>query len=363
MKTIVTFGEIMGRFCPDEFQRFRQSMPGKQNLTFSGAEANVAASLAMLGGSARFVTALPKNEIAEACITTLRGLDIDVSEIKLVDSGRLGLYFVERGANQRPSRVIYDRYYSSVSITSGNEYNWNKIFEDAGWFHTTGITPALSEISAEATEVATKSAKSAGLTVSCDLNFRKKLWKWRSGIAQAELAQQTMRKILPYVDVVIANEEDAQDVLGISAENTDVEGGQLDAEKYMEVAKKIVKQFPNVDKVAITLRESISATHNNWGAMLYDSKTHTTHFAPLVDGQYMPYQIKNIVDRVGGGDSFGAGLIYALNTPELSEPETAIRFAVASSCLCHSINGDFNYVSRSEVETLMGGSVSGRVVR
>jgi 2-dehydro-3-deoxygluconokinase len=214
MKTIVTFGEIMGRFCPDEFQRFRQSMPGKQNLTFSGAEANVAASLAMLGGSARFVTALPKNEIAEACITTLRGLDIDVSEIKLVDSGRLGLYFVERGANQRPSRVIYDRYYSSVSITSGNEYNWNKIFEDAGWFHTTGITPALSEISAEATEVATKSAKSAGLTVSCDLNFRKKLWKWRSGIAQAELAQKTMRKILPYVDVVIANEEDAHDVLG-----------------------------------------------------------------------------------------------------------------------------------------------------
>jgi 2-dehydro-3-deoxygluconokinase len=363
MKTIVTFGEIMGRFCPDEFQRFRQSMPGRQNLTFSGAEANVAASLAMLGGSARFVTALPKNEIAEACITTLRGLDIDVSEIKLVDSGRLGLYFVERGANQRPSRVIYDRYYSSVSITSGNEYNWNKIFEDAGWFHTTGITPALSEISAEATEVATKSAKSAGLTVSCDLNFRKKLWKWRSGIAQAELAQQTMRKILPYVDVVIANEEDAQDVLGISAENTDVEGGQLDAEKYMEVAKKIVKQFPNVDKVAITLRESISATHNNWGAILYDSLNAYDLFCTFSGRSIYALRDKKYCRSRWRWGLFGAGLIFALNTPELSAPETAIRFAVASSCLCHSINGDFNYVSRSEVETLMGGSVSGRVVR
>jgi 2-dehydro-3-deoxygluconokinase len=363
MKTVVTFGEVMGRFCPEEFQRFRQSMPGRQNLTFSGAEANVAASVAMLGGKARFVTALPDNDITEACITNLRGLKIDISGIKRVKTGRFGFYFVERGANQRPSRVIYDRDYSSVSLTPGTDYNWKQLFSDAGWFHTTGITPALSAISADATLVAVKEAKLAGLTVSCDLNFRKKLWQWKPGVNTADLAQETMRKILPYVDVVIANEEDAHDVLGISAENSDIEGGKLDAEKYIEVAKEIVKQFPNVKKVAITLRESISATHNNWGAMLYDASSGQSNFAPMNGNDYSPYEIKSIIDRVGGGDSFGAGLIFALNTEELSAPADAIRFAVASSCLCHSINGDFNYVSRSEVESLMGGSVSGRVVR
>lgn len=363
MKTIVTFGEVMGRFCPDEFQRFRQSMPGRHNLTFAGAEANVAASIAMLGGKARFVTALPANEMTEACLTVLRGIKIDVSGIKKVDYGRFGLYFVERGANQRPSKVMYDREYSSVSLTPGSAYDWDTLFADAGWLHTTGITPALSEISAEATLVAVKKAKEKGLMVSCDLNFRKKLWQWEKGTSASSLAQESMRKILPFVDVVIANEEDAHDVLGISAENTDIEGGKIDATKYIEVAKEIVNQFPNVKKVAITLRESISATHNNWGAMLYDFVTGQAHFAPLQNGEYTPYEIKNIIDRVGGGDSFGAALVFALNTPELSAPGDAIRFAVASSCLCHSINGDFNYVSRNEVEALMGGSASGRVVR
>jgi 2-dehydro-3-deoxygluconokinase len=363
MKTIVTFGEIMGRFCPDEFQRFKQSMPGKHNLTFAGAEANVAASISMLGGKARFVTALPDNDIIDACLSNLKGLDIDVSGIKKVNYGRLGLYFVERGANQRPSRVIYDREYSSVSLTPGSAYNWKTLYSDASWLHTTGITPSLSEISAQATLMAVKEAKAAGLTVSCDLNFRKKLWQWKPEISSSDLAQETMRKILPFVDVVIANEEDAHNILGISAENTDVEGGKLDATKYTDVAKEIVKQFPNVRKVAITLRESISATHNNWGAMLYDDESGQSYFAPLQNGKYSPYEIKNIVDRVGGGDSFGAGLVFALNTPELKEPEDAIRFAVASSCLCHSINGDFNYVTRVEVEALMGGSGSGRVVR
>ncbi len=363
MKTIVTFGEIMGRICPDEFQRFRQSMPGKLNLTFAGAEANVAASIAMLGGNSRFVTALPENDISEACLTTLKGLGVDISGIKKVKEGRLGLYFVERGANQRPSRVIYDREFSSVSITPGSSYDWKKLYEDAGWLHITGITPALSEIAAEATEKAVREAKSAGLTVSCDLNFRKKLWRWKPGTPPADLAQDTMRKILPYVEVVIANEEDAHDVLGISADNTDVESGKLDAAKYAGVAREIVKQLPNVKLVAITLRESISATHNNWGAMLYEAEKDQAHFAPEQHGQYTPYEIRFIVDRVGSGDSFGAGLIFALNTPELAGPADAIRFAVASSCLCHSINGDFNYVTRREVETLMGGSTSGRVVR
>lgn len=229
--------------------------------------------------------------------------------------------------------------------------------------HTTGITSSLSEISANATEVAVRTAKEKGLTVSCDLNFRKKLWQWKNGTSASDLAQKTMRDILPYVDVVIANEEDAHDVLGISAENTDIEGGKLDVAKYTDVAKEISKQFPNVKLVAITLRESISATHNNWGAMLYDTATAKSYFAPLKNGSYTPYEIKNIIDRVGGGDSFGAALVFALNTPKLSKPADAIRFAVASSCLCHSINGDFNYVSPAEVEALMGGSASGRVVR
>ena len=353
----------MGRICPENFQRFRQSMPGRLDMTFAGAEANVASSIAMLGGKVKFVTALPDNEMTEACLAVLKGIDVDISAIMKTSYGRFGLYFVERGANQRPSKVMYDRDYSAVSMTKGEEYDWDSIFSAAGWLHTTGITPALSETSANATEVAVRTAKEKGLTVSCDLNFRKKLWQWQNGISASDLAQKTMRAVLPYVDVVIANEEDAHDVLGISAENTDVEGGQLDVSKYSDVAKEIVRQFPNVQKVAITLRESLSATHNNWGAMLYDAETQKSHFAPLKDAIYSPYEIKAIVDRVGGGDSFGAALVFALNTPELSKTQDAIRFAVASSCLCHSINGDFNYVSRSEVEALMGGSGSGRVVR
>ncbi|MDA0348943.1 MAG: sugar kinase [Verrucomicrobia bacterium] len=363
MKTIVTFGEIMGRLCPFGFKRFRQSLPGDINLTFAGAEANVAASLSMLGGKTRFVTALPKNDITAACLANLKGLGVDTESIVLTDAGRLGLYWVEAGANQRPSRVIYDRDYSSVSMTPPEAYDWNVIYGDAGWMHTTGITPALSAQSAEATLAAVKNAKEARLTVSCDLNFRKKLWNWEPGTSANELAQKTIRKILPYVDLVIANEEDASDVLGIHPENTDVHSGKIDAAKYTQVAKEIVSQFPNVSKVAITLRESISASHNNWGAMLYDASTKKSVFSPENEGEYQPFEIRNIVDRVGGGDSFGAGLIFALNTPELSESGTAIDFAVAASCLAHSIYGDYNFSTREEVEALIKSGGSGRVVR
>ena len=363
MNTIVTFGEIMGRLCPAGFNRFRQSLPGDLNLTFAGAEANVAASIAMLGGSARFVTAIPDNDITQACLSNLRGLKVETSDIVLTDQGRLGLYFVEAGANQRPSRVIYDRDYSSVSLTSPNAYDWETIFTDAAWFHTTGITPALSEISAEATIASVKHAKAAGLTVSCDLNFRKKLWKWNPTLSASDLAGETMQRILPYVDVVIGNEEDASDVLGIQAENTDVHSGRIDSSKYTSVAREIVRQFPNVSKVAITLRESISASHNNWGALLYDKEADYGYFAPNSGSAYQPYEIRNIVDRIGGGDSFGAGLIYALNTPDLQEPQAAISFAVASSCLAHSIYGDFNFSTRAEVEALLNSGGSGRVVR
>lgn len=363
MKTIVTFGEVMGRLAPEGFLRFRQSLPGSLEMTFGGAEANVAASISLLGGKARFVTALPNNAIADACVSQFTGLGVDTTQILRTKKGRLGLYFLESGANQRPSNVIYDRGHSSVSLTPGSEYPWEAILDGAGWLHTTGITPALSVTSAEATLQAVKNAKAKGLSVSCDLNFRKKLWDWEPGTDSKALAEKTMRGIVPFVDVLIANEEDAADVLSIHADNTDVHSGHLSIDAYPDVARKIAKQFPNLSKVAITLRESYSASHNNWGALLYDVAADTAHFAPLKNGEYEPYAIKNIVDRVGGGDSFGAGLIFALNTPELSEPAKAIAFAVATSCLSHSIVGDINYTNRMEAEALMQGSGSGRVVR
>ena len=362
-QTIVTFGEIMGRFAPGGFLRFRQALPGSLDLTFAGAEANVAVSLAVLGADARFVTALPRHAVADACVGTIAGLGVDTSCIVRTKNGRLGLYFLETGANQRPSNVIYDREHSSVSLTPFADYAWDKIFAGAKWLHTTGITPSLSKVSADAALEAVRMAKAAGLRVSCDLNFRKKLWNWEPGTEARVLAEKTMRAILPFVDVVIANEEDAADVLGIHAADTDVHSGKVSAEKYPAVARRIAAQFPNVSLVAITLRESLSASHNNWGAMLYDAKSDTAHFAPVREGNYEPWQIKNIVDRVGGGDSFGAGLIFALNTPELSEPATAIAFAVAASCLAHSILGDFNFTTRAEAEALMKGSGAGRVVR
>ena len=363
MKTIVTFGEVMARLAPEGYLRFRQALPGKMEITFGGAESNVAASLALLGAKARFVTALPQHTIADACVGFLNGLGVDTSHILRTSRGRLGIYFLETGANQRPSNVIYDRANSSVSLTPASEYAWDKIFEGAQWLHTTGITPALSQISADAALHAVRAAKDAGLTVSCDLNFRKKLWNWEPGTDSKALAGRTLRGILPYVDVLIANEEDAADVLGIHAANTDVESGQLDISAYPDVASQIAAEFPNIQYVAITLRESISASHNNWGAMLYDVKAAKSHFAPLDQGTYKPYEIRNIIDRVGGGDSFGAGLIFALTTPELAEPSQAISFAVAASCLCHSIVGDVNFISRAEAEALAGGSSSGRVVR
>lgn len=353
----------MGRLCPAGHLRFIQSMPGTLELTFAGAEANVAASLSLLGASARFVTAIPGNVIGDACVQNLRGLGVDTSRILRTKTGRLGLYFVEKGANQRPSNVIYDRSHSAIAETPADQFDWPAIFSEARWLHLTGITPALSRIAFESALAAARAAKSAGIPVSCDLNFRKKLWQWEPGTPAATLARRCMGELLPHVDVAIANEEDASDVLGIHAEGNDIEGGRLAIERYPQVAREITRLFPNIKKVAITLRESISATHNNWGAMLYDAASDSASFAPLHDGAYRAYEIRNIVDRVGGGDSFAAGLVFALNTPELAAPPSAIAFAVAASCLAHSIEGDFNFSTRAEVESLMRGSASGRVVR
>jgi 2-dehydro-3-deoxygluconokinase len=361
-RKVVTFGEIMARLAAPEFLRLRQTR--ELDVTYAGAEASVAASICNFGGTARYVTALPKHALAEATMDSLRAVGIETQHVLRTDEGRLGLYFLETGANQRPSNVIYDRADSAVAITSAGQYDWDTIFDGAGWLHLSGITPALSEKAAEATRVAAEKAQAAGATVSIDLNFRGKLWNWHPPMNARELARETMRTILPLVDVVIANEEDCHDVLGIRAGDTDVHSGALDTSRYPDVARQVVKQFPNVGKVAITLRESLSATHNNWGAMLFDAAAGAPFFAPL-DGSdaYHPYPIKNIVDRVGGGDAFAAGLIFALTTPELTDSQTAVKFAVAASCLKHSIKGDFNYSTRGEVEALMGGSASGRVVR
>lgn len=362
MKTIVTFGEIMGRIAAQGNERLRQSHAF--DITYAGAEASVAASICNFGGKASYVTALPKHALADATMDAVRAMGIDTQYVLRTDKGRLGLYFLETGANQRPSNVIYDREDSAIAITSADQYDWSAIFADAQWLHLSGITPALSKKAAEATLIAAQKAKAAGAKVSIDLNFRGKLWKWDAAKSSRELAQATMRSILPFVDVVIANEEDCHDVLGIQAGDTDVHSGALDTSRYPDVARQVVKQFPNLEKVAITLRESLSATHNNWGAMLYCAASDQPYFAPLdADGNYQSYEIKNIVDRVGGGDAFAGGLIFALTTPELSEPQTAVKYAVAASCLKHSIKGDFNYSTRGEVEALMGGSVSGRVVR
>jgi 2-dehydro-3-deoxygluconokinase len=318
---VVSFGEIMFRISALDYLKFRQSLPGKTDITFAGAEANTAVSLSLLGCPAKFVSALPKHAIADTCIAALRNAGVDTGEILRTDQGRLGIYFVEKGANQRPSTVIYDREGASVAVTDPAMYNWARIFQGAKWFHITGITPALSEQAAEAATAAVKKAREMGLTVSWDLNFRKKLWNWDSALPPKELARKVMDQIIPHVDILLGNEEDAEDVLGIKAGDTDVNAGKLDIDRYPQVAREIVRKYPGIRKVATTLRESVSATHNNWGAMLYDAAADTCFFVPQKDGRYAPYEIRDIIDRIGGGDSFAAAPIYGFLDEGLSKSD------------------------------------------
>lgn len=342
MSKVVTFGEIMLRLKSPGMERFFQS-PSLE-ATFGGGEANVAVSLANYGMEASYVTVLPDNDISKACIRELRGFGIDTSNITY-NNGRFGIYYLESGANQRPSKVIYDRAYSAISIAKPEEVDFKKAFTGASWFHITGITPAISETAAELSLIAVKTAKEMGLTVSCDLNYRKNLWKY------GKEAKEIMSELTKYVGVIIANEEDCQKSLGIE-NNAQVECGELDTKKYEELAKNVLDKYPNAQKIAITLRESKSASHNNWSACIYNRKEFYVS---------KKYEIKNIVDRVGGGDSFAGGLIYGLNNYDTDSQ--ALEFAVAASCLKHSIGGDYNRASLSEVKALMGGDGSGRVQR
>ena len=340
MAKIVTFGEIMLRLAPEGYYRFVQA--DKFGATYGGGEANVAVSLANYGMDAAFVTKLPAHEIGQAAVNTLRRFGVDTSSITR-GGDRVGIFYLEKGASQRPSKVIYDRAYSAIAMAQKEDFDWEKIFEGAEWFHFTGITPALGDNVAEICMEACKAAKAKGLTVSCDLNYRKNLWS-------KEKAGKVMGELMPYVDVCIANEEDASDVFGIKASNTDIDGGKLNHDGYKEVAKKLADTF-NFSKVAITLRTSISANDNKWAAMLYDGNDY--YFSKSYD--------MHIVDRVGGGDSFGGGLIYATMNDYASQD--ALEFAVAASCLKHSIEGDMNMVSVKEVKALAGGNGSGRVQR
>lgn len=360
----LAFGEIMMRVAPSGLWRFRQALPGPLDCTFGGGEANVCASLAVLGRPARYLTALPRHEVAESLIATLRGLGIDTDHVLRRDEGRLGIYFLEAGANQRSSKVIYDRRHSAVSLATPDEYDFQAALEGVDRLHVTGITPALSDNAFRSTLELVRTAKANGVTVSCDLNFRKKLWRWRPGTDAQTLARDCMSQILPYVDLAVANEEDAEKVLGLRAKDTSVEEGRIDPAAYQAVARQIHGLFPNIGQVAITLRESISASHNNWGAMLFVAQANKTFFAPLdQQGNYRPYEIRHIVDRVGAGDSFVAGLIYALDSQQCADSASAVQFAAAASCLKHSIPGDMNFATLEEVRALAAGQASGRVQR
>jgi 2-dehydro-3-deoxygluconokinase len=359
---VVTFGEIMCRLCPPDHLRFEQVAPGPWEMTFGGAESSVAASIALFGGESEFVTALPEHPIAKACIRQLSSMGVGTGNIRRCTGGRMGIYFVENGVNQRASQVIYDRAHSAFSAVSPDDFDWAEIFKGAAWFHTTGITAALSEGAAKSACRAAQAAKEAGLTVSVDLNFRAKLWKWKKGLTAEKLAQEVMPELVQSADVVIGNEEDAHKTLGIQAAGTDVESGKLDTSGFASVAQEIMKRFPKVQTVATTLRESISATHNNWGAIL-SVRGKEPVLSPCKSGAYTPYEIRAIVDRVGGGDAFAGALIFALNSGEFATGQAALDFAAAASCLAHSISGDFNFVTRAEVEGLVSGGGSGRVVR
>ena len=340
MARIITFGEIMMRLNPAGYLRFVQAEGF--DATYAGGEANVAVSLANYGMDAAYVTKVPKHEIGQCAVNALRKYGVD-TKYMVRGGDRLGIYFVEKGASQRASKVIYDRAHSAISQATAADFDWDAIFEGADWFHWTGITPALGgELPAICLE-ACKAAKAKGVKISCDLNYRKKLW------TTAE-ANKVMSELMPYVDVCIANEEDAKDVFGIEATGTDINAGKLNHEGYISVAQQIIDRF-GCEKVAITLRSSISANDNDWAAMLYTEGK--AYFSPS-------YRI-HIVDRVGGGDSFGGGLIYA--TLSGKAPQDAINFAVAASCLKHTIEYDFNLMSVAEVESLAAGNATGRVQR
>lgn len=346
MPKVITFGEIMLRLSTPGYLRFGQAK--QYDATFGGGEANVAVSLANYGIDTKFVTRLPENDIAKACVKDLRSYGVDTSDI-VYGGDRVGIYYLETGAVARPSKVVYDRAGSSIATIKPGDINWKEVFKGADWFHWTGITPALSQGAADVCLEAVKAANALGVTVSCDLNYRKNLWKY------GKKASEVMPALVEGCDIILGNEEDADKVFGIKPEGFDVTntGGEIDQRRFQSVGEQLMKKFQRAKKVIITLRGSINANHNTWGGVLWDGKT--LYQSPR-------YDITHIVDRVGGGDSFMGGLIYGLLT-YTGDDQKALNFAVAASCLKHTIFGDFNQVTVAEVENLMKGDASGRVSR
>ncbi len=361
MAVIVSFGEVLARISTEGFYTMRQALPGRVTLSFAGAEANVAASISLLGGEARYITAMPDNDISEACLGNLRNLGVDESYILKKSNGRLGIYFAETGADQRPGKVIYDREGSVFSQTEGCEYDWDSIFQGASLLHVSGITPAVSKTAAQAQLMCMKKAKEHGVKVSFDCNFRSKLWSWEPGTPKEKLASRVISEMMPYVDILFAAKIDAETLFGCQLCCPD---GSTKIDEQPYVAEEIHRIYPNVSMLLTTMRQSISATYNKWGAALYDITNGMQYVSPCVDGKYVPYDITSIVDRIGAGDSFAAAVLFALEDEELGKDmQTVIDFATASSCLCHSIMQDVNFVKRSDVIALMKSGGHGTVQR
>lgn len=342
---VVTFGEVMARLATPGYQRFQQAIPGRLDITFAGAEVNVAAAIAQLGGNAAFVTALPEHALADALLANLRALRVDTHDIVRSPVGRLGLFFFEKGINQRAGHVIYDREGSSVAVLPPESYDWERIFQGATWFHISGITPAISRNAAEVALHAVRTAVAKGLRVSFDMNFRTKLWRWEPETAPRDLAARTVRGILPMVDLFFGGPEDVALLTG-----KPLTAGPKD--HRLAAARQLIEEFPRISQVAMTLRQVTPDSRHELGGMLYQASSGQVFHAPLRAGQYTLCPITCMVDRLGGGDAFAAALLFALTTPELADPGRALSFATAAFCLAHSVEGDFNLVSRAEVESL-----------
>lgn len=343
MSRVVSFGEIMMRLSPPGYSRFSQAMPGRVNMTFAGAEANVSASLALLGIDTALVTAMPNHAIADACLADLRRLGVQTKHIVRSPLGRLGLYFYEQGVNQRPGNVIYDREQSTISLLDTSAYDWNHIFEDCQLFVISGITPALSFSAAEVTKYAVKTAQQAGIRVVCDLNYRSKLWRWDKAKSAQSLASECMTELMKNVDVCICGIDDAVNILGVRREP-----------ELHSIAVQMIEKFPQLSHIAFTIRDGSSSLELKFGGALYDAHQQALHVAP-------PYSIPLVVDRLGAGDAFTAGIVFGL-VREVSS-EHIIRFATAAGCLAHSTEGDYHYSTQDEIESLMHGDSGGRVSR
>lgn len=376
MKKVVALGEIMGRFSPQGYCRFGQSMPGSLDILFAGAEASVAMSIAYLGGNASFVTALPDHAIGDACVAAVRAVGVDTRHIIRTAEGRLGLYFLEAGVNQRPGKVIYDREGSSIAITPPEAYDWEAIFRDAHWLVISGITPAISRNGLDVTVAAVDAATQRGVRVLCDFNYRGKLWRWSPPTPPRQLAIESIRRLLPQIDLLVAGADEMLELIG---ENQSVYFNQDSSAPealFANAASDLQRRYPRIQQIASTYRRTTSASHHQLGGMLWQAAGGTDHGSQVHGSQVhwaprsptdrttnQTYAIEQIVDRIGTGDAFTAGLLFALTTPELSEPDRAIAFATAAFCLSHSIAGDFNFTTRQEIEELLSGDSSGRVQR